>query len=62
MPALMAFLVGMLAVGVLLIAAPRLGTPAHHHGAILGAAAGTLFGVSDVALKALTTIDGPLAL
>ena len=33
----------------------RLGTPAHHHGAILGAAAGTLFGVSDVALKALTT-------
>jgi hypothetical protein len=51
----------MLAVGILLIAAPRLGTPAHHHGAVLGAAAGTLFGVGDVALKALTTVDGPLA-
>ena len=54
-PALIAFQAGMLAVGVLLIAAPRLGAPAHHHGAVLGAAAGTLFGVSDVALKALTT-------
>ena len=42
---------------------PRLGAPAHHHGAVLGAAAGTLFGVSDVALKALTGVagDGPLA-
>ena len=54
-PALIAFLAGMLALGVLLIAAPKLGTPAHHHGAVLGAAAGTLFGVADVALKALTT-------
>ena len=47
---------------MLLIAAPRLGTPAHHHGAILGAAAGTLFGVSDVAVKALTSVGGPLEL
>jgi len=61
-PALIAFLTGMLAVGVLLIAAPRLGTPDHHHGAVLGAAAGTLFGVGDVAIKAITTVDGPLAL
>jgi hypothetical protein len=53
-PALIAFQAGMLALGVLLIAAPRLGAPAHHHGAVLGAAAGTLFGVSDVAVKALT--------
>jgi hypothetical protein len=60
-PALIAFLAGMLAVGILLIAAPKLGTPAHHHGAILGAAAGILFGVGDVAIKALTTADGPLA-
>jgi hypothetical protein len=52
----------MLALGVLLIAAPKLGAPAHHHGAVLGAAAGTLFGVSDVALKALTTVGGPLEL
>jgi drug/metabolite transporter (DMT)-like permease len=63
LPALVAFEAGMLALGTLLIAAPRLGAPAHHHGAVLGAAAGTLFGVSDVALKALTGLagDGPLA-
>jgi drug/metabolite transporter (DMT)-like permease len=58
LPALIAFQAGMLALGVLLIAAPRLGAPAHHHGAVLGAAAGTLFGVSDVALKALTGAGG----
>ena len=41
-----------------------MGAPAHHHGALLGAAAGVLFGVSDVALKALTGAagDGLLAL
>jgi drug/metabolite transporter (DMT)-like permease len=52
-PALIAFEAGTLALGTLLIAAPRLGTPAHHHGAVLGAAAGVLFGVGDVAVKAL---------
>jgi drug/metabolite transporter (DMT)-like permease len=63
-PALIAFEAGMLAVGTLLVAAPRLGAPSHHHGAVLGAAAGVLFGVSDVALKALTgiAVGGPLAL
>jgi drug/metabolite transporter (DMT)-like permease len=63
-PALIAFEGGMLAIGTLLVAAPRLGTPSHHHGALLGAAAGVLFGVSDVAVKALTGIaaTGPLAL
>lgn len=59
---LVAFEVGMLSLGALLIAAPRLGAPAEHHGAVLGAAAGTLFGVSDVAIKALTDAAGPLAL
>jgi hypothetical protein len=54
LPVLIAFEAGMLAVGTLLIAAPRLGTPSHHHGAVLGASAGTLMGVSDVAIKALT--------
>jgi drug/metabolite transporter (DMT)-like permease len=58
---LVAFEAGMLAVGALLIAAPRLGAPAHHHGAVLGAAAGILFGVSDVAIKALTEASGPVA-
>jgi drug/metabolite transporter (DMT)-like permease len=63
-PALLAFEGGMLAMGALLIVVPRLGAPAHHHGALLGAAAGTLFGVSDVAVKALTGVaaSGPLAL
>ena len=62
-PALLAFEGGMLGLGALLIAVPRLGAPAHHHGALLGAAAGTLFGVSDVSLKALTSVahGGPLA-
>src|SRR5205823_7407241 len=32
-----------------------------HHGVMLGAAAGVLFGVSDVAIKALTGMDGALA-
>lgn len=58
LPALIAFEAGMLAVGALLIAAPRLGTPTHHHGALLGAAAGTLMGVSDVSIKALTHASG----
>lgn len=57
-PALIAFEAGMLALGTLLVAAPRLGTPTHHHGAVLGAASGVLFGVSDVAVKALTGIAG----
>ena len=52
-PALLAFEAGTLALGALLIVAPRLGAPAHHHGVVLGAAAGVLFGVSDVAVKAL---------
>jgi drug/metabolite transporter (DMT)-like permease len=53
-PGMVAFEAAALALGTLLIAAPRLGAPAHHHGALLGAAAGLLFGVSDVAIKALT--------
>ena len=58
---MISFEVGMLAIGALLISAPRLGAPDHHHGIMLGAAAGVLFGVSDVAIKALTGVDGPLA-
>ena len=53
-PGLLAFEAATLALGTLLIAAPRLGAPAQHHGALLGASAGVLFGVSDVAVKALT--------
>jgi drug/metabolite transporter (DMT)-like permease len=53
-PGLIAFEAATLALGTLLIVSPRLGAPAHHHGALLGASAGVLFGVSDVAIKALT--------
>jgi drug/metabolite transporter (DMT)-like permease len=55
---MVSFEAGMLAIGALLITGPRLGAPDHHHGIMLGAAAGTLFGVSDVAIKALTGLGG----
>jgi drug/metabolite transporter (DMT)-like permease len=61
-PTLVAFEAGMLALGALLLAAPGLGAPVPHHGAVVGAAAGILFGVSDVALKALTDAAGGGAL
>jgi drug/metabolite transporter (DMT)-like permease len=62
-PGLIAFEATTLALGTLLIAAPRLGAPAEHHGALLGASAGILFGLSDVSIKALTgaAAGGPLA-
>jgi drug/metabolite transporter (DMT)-like permease len=55
---MISFEAGMVAIGALLISGPRLGAPDHHHGVMLGAAAGVLFGVSDVAIKALTGADG----
>jgi hypothetical protein len=57
--AMVAFEAALLVIGFLLVSGPRLGAPDHHHGIMLGAAAGVLFGVSDVAIKALTGIgDG----
>jgi drug/metabolite transporter (DMT)-like permease len=55
---MIAFEGGMIAIGALLISGPQIGAPDHHHGVMLGAAAGVLFGVSDVAIKALTGLDG----
>ena len=56
---MIAFEAAMLAIGALLITGPRIGAPDHHHGVMLGGAAGVLFGVSDVAIKALTGLhDG----
>ena len=56
---MIAFEAAMLAIGALLITGPRMGAPDHHHGVMLGGAAGVLFGVSDVAIKALTGLhDG----
>ena len=45
---------GLLGAGILLVLFPKLGAPSHHHGVVFGTAAGILFGVSDVAIKALT--------
>ena len=59
---MLAFEGGMLVIGALLISGPRMGAPDHHHGIMLGAAAGVLFGVSDVAIKALTGVGGPLGI
>jgi drug/metabolite transporter (DMT)-like permease len=55
---MISFEAGMVAIGALLISGPSLGAPDHHHGVMLGAAAGVLFGVSDVAIKALTGAGG----
>ncbi len=60
--AMVAFEGGVLALGVLLICGRRVGAPDHHHGVMLGGAAGLLFGVSDVAIKALTGMDGVMAI
>ncbi len=63
-PALAAFEAALLGLGALLIMGPRLGGPAEHHGVMLAAAAGILFGVCNVGVKALTGLaaaDGVLA-
>lgn len=51
---MIAFEASLLAVGMLLVFSPRFGRHHEHHGVLMGAAAGILFGVSDVAIKALT--------
>ncbi len=53
-PGMIAFEAGLIGAGTLLIMGPRIGAPKHHHGFMLGAAAGILFGVSDVSIKALS--------
>ena len=37
---------------------PKIGAPVQHHGFMLGAASGILFGVSDVAIKAISGMVG----
>jgi drug/metabolite transporter (DMT)-like permease len=55
---MIAFEVGLLFFGMLLVMSHRFGVEHHHHGVLLGAASGILFGVSDVAIKALTGAVG----
>jgi len=56
--AMIAFEAGLFGIGGLLLMGPRMGGPVEHHGVMLGAASGILFGVSDTAIKALTGITG----
>ncbi len=55
---MISFEAGLVLIGALLIMGPRIGAPGEHHGVMLGAAAGILFGVSDIAIKALTGLVG----
>jgi len=56
---MVAFEGAMIVIGTLLIASHRVERIRHRHGVLLGAAAGILFGVSDVSIKALTgTVPG----
>jgi hypothetical protein len=57
-PAMISFEAGLFGLGGLLIMGPRMGGPVEHHGMMLGAASGILFGVSDISIKALTGIVG----
>jgi hypothetical protein len=56
--AMISFEAGLFGLGGLLLMGPRMGGTAEHHGVMLGAASGVLFGVSDTAIKALTGITG----
>jgi drug/metabolite transporter (DMT)-like permease len=56
--AMISFETALFGIGGLLLMGPRMGGPVEHHGVMLGAAAGILFGVSDTSIKALTGITG----
>ena len=58
--AMVAFESVLLCVGTLLVLSHKLGAPHEHHGVLLGVASGILFGVSDVAIKALTVQIGDI--
>jgi drug/metabolite transporter (DMT)-like permease len=58
---MIAFEAGMITIGALLLLSHRVERVRHRRGVMLGAAAGILFGVSDVSIKALTgTVPGDL--
>jgi multidrug transporter EmrE-like cation transporter len=57
-PGMISFETVLLLAGTLLIIGPRIGAPEEHHGFMLGAAAGILFGVSDIAIKAISGMVG----
>jgi hypothetical protein len=57
-PAMVAFDLALLAATGLLLLAPRLRRLRGHDGALIGAASGALFGLSDIAVKALFGVAG----
>jgi drug/metabolite transporter (DMT)-like permease len=58
---MIAFEGAMIVIGTLLVLSHRVEQLRHRHGVLLGAAAGILFGVSDISIKALTgTVPGDL--
>lgn len=62
---MIAFEAALVSVGLLLVAGPRIGAPVEHHGFMLGASAGIMYGVADIAVKALSGLvggAGPLGL
>jgi hypothetical protein len=64
-PGMIGFEAVLIVAGTLLILGPSMGAPQEHHGYMLGAASGILFGVSDVAIKAISGMvgsSGPLGL
>jgi hypothetical protein len=64
-PGLIGFEAVLIAAGTLLILGPSMGAPQEHHGYMLGAASGMLFGTSDVAIKAISGMvgsSGPIGL
>jgi drug/metabolite transporter (DMT)-like permease len=56
---MIAFQACLIVAATLLIVGPRIGASEQRHGFMLGAAAGILFGVSDVAIKAISLIVSP---
>ena len=60
LPGMIAFEGALIGGGMLLIMGPRIGAPRAHHGFMLGAAAGILFGVSDISIKAISGLIGTL--
>ncbi len=57
-PGMIGFEAVLIAAGSLLIVGPRIGAPVEKQGFMLGAAAGILFGVSDIAIKAISGMIG----
>jgi drug/metabolite transporter (DMT)-like permease len=60
--AMVTFEATLFGLGALLILGPRAGAPAEHHGVMLAAASGILFGVCNVAVKALSGMVGDVGI